>query len=114
MTFNLLAESITDGFSPIRKAMSRGGQWNGPCILPTCNGQGRDRLRIQPNRGEYGWFACSQCGETGTGIDYLILARGYSMNEALKTVGWKAKDGSTPRFAVPRYVLSDDRHPTRH
>jgi hypothetical protein len=95
MEFNLLAESIKDGFQPIKKSTSRGGQWNGACILPSCNGQGRDRLRIQPNKGEYGWFICSMCGTSGTGIDWLILKRGYSMNEALRTVGWKPKDGST-------------------
>src|SRR5215469_4040070 len=112
MEFNLLAESIKDGFSPIRKANSRGGQWNGPCILPGCNGLGRDRLRIQPHKGEYGWFACSMCGATGTGIDWLIMKRGYSMNEALKTVGWKPKDGSMPHFAIPRHVLTGDIHQT--
>ena len=112
MEFNLLAESIKDGFHPIKKSTSRGGQWNGPCILPSCNGTGRDRLRIQPHKGEYGWFICSVCGTSGTGIDWLIIKRGYSMNEALKMVGWKPKDGSTPRFTIPRHVLTGDIHPT--
>jgi DNA primase len=112
MEFNLLAESMKDGFSPIRKSTSRGGQWNGPCILPSCNGTGRDRLRIQPHKGDYGWFICSVCGTSGTGIDWLIIKRGYSMNEALRMVGWKPKDGSTPHFSIPRHVLTGDIHPT--
>lgn len=112
MEFNLLAESIKDGFSPIRKSTSRGGQWNGACILPSCNGLGRDRLRIQPHKGEFGWFFCSVCGASGTGIDWLILKRGYSKNEALKTVGWKPQDGSMPHFTIPRHVLTGDIHPT--
>jgi len=52
------------------------------------------------------------CGATGTGIDWLIMKRGYSMNEALKTVGWKPKDGSMPHFAIPRHVLTGDIHQT--
>lgn len=112
MDFNLLAESRKDGFSPIRKSTSRGGQWNGACILPSCNGLGHDRLRIQPNKGDYGWFFCSVCSASGTGIDWLIIKRGWSKNEALKYVGWKPRDGSTPRFAIPRHALTGDIHPT--
>src|SRR5579859_764836 len=106
MSFDLLAEAQNDGFRVTRKSTSRHGQYNGPCILPTCSGAGRDRLRIQPNIGEFGWFACSVCGQKGNGVNWLMLMRGMSKNEALKAVGWRPKDGSTPRFAIPKSVIT--------
>lgn len=111
MTFDLLAEMERDGFSASRKANSRSGQYNGPCILD-CGGLGNDRLRVQPNYGDYGWFACSVCGIKGTGIDYLMVKRGWSKHEALKYVGWKPRDGSTPKFIIPRNILAGEVNPT--
>jgi 5S rRNA maturation endonuclease (ribonuclease M5) len=111
MTFDLLAEMERDGFSTSRKSTSRSGQYNGHCIF-SCGGLGRDRLRVQPNYGEFGWFACSVCGTKGTGIDYLMIKRGWSKNEALKYVGWKPRDGSTPRFVIPRHILAGEVNPT--
>src|SRR5260370_36118657 len=112
MTFDLLIEMERDGFRESRKSNSRSGQHNGPCILPSCNGLGNDRLRVQPNQGEYGWFACSQCNTKGTGIDYLMIKRGYTKQQALTAVGWKPKDGSTPHFVVPKHVLAVEMHPS--
>jgi DNA primase len=112
MEFNLLIEMERDGFDTSRKSNSRSGQYNGPCILPSCNGLGKDRLRVQPNQGEHGWFACNVCGAKGTGIDYLIQKRGYSKQQALAEVGWKPRDGSTPLFIIPRNILEGDRYPT--
>src|SRR5262245_14971855 len=103
MTFDLLAEMERDGFSTSRKSTSRSGQYNGHCIF-SCGGQGKDRLRVQPNYGNYGWFACSVCETKGTGIDYLMIKRGWSKQEALKYVGWKPRDGSEPKFIIPRHV----------
>src|SRR5205807_8501111 len=106
MTFNLLAEMVKDGFREVRHCNSREGQHNGPCILPECKGSGHDRLRIQPNYGNSGWFACSQCGTKGTGYDYLILYRGYTKGQALAAIEWKPKDASMPGVIVPRQVLA--------
>ncbi len=92
-----------DGFQPVRKSTSRGGQYNGPC--PWCGGE--DRFRIQPHHGPYGWFACSQCGQRGTAIDYLIQKRGLSKQHALAVVGWRPKDGSEPASLTPAYALDD-------
>ena len=112
MTFDLLAEMERDGFSSSRKSNSRSGQYNGPCILPSCGGVGNDRLRFQPNVSEYGWFACNVCGTKGTGIDYLMIKRGWGKHEALKYVGWKPRDGSEPKFIIPRNVLAGEVNPT--
>jgi len=111
MTFDLLAEMERDGFSTSRKSTSRSGQYNGHCILG-CGGLGEDRLRVQPNTGEYGWFACNVCGAKGTGIDYLMMKRGYTKQQALAEVGWKPKDGSEPKFTIPRHVLDGETFPT--
>ncbi len=111
MSFDLLAEMERDGFSTSRKSTSRNGQYNGHCIF-ACGGLGKDRLRVQPNYGDYGWFACSVCETKGTGIDYLMIKRGWSKQEALKYVGWKPRDGSEPRFVIPRHVLTGEVNPT--
>jgi 5S rRNA maturation endonuclease (ribonuclease M5) len=111
MTFDLLAEMERDGFSSSRKSTSRSGQYNGHCIF-SCGGLGRDRLRVQPNHGDYGWFACNVCGTKGTGIDYLMVKRGWSKHEALAYVGWKPRDGSEPTFIIPRHVLAGEVNPT--
>jgi len=100
---DLLALVEQDGFKAVRTSTSRGGQYNGFC--PFCE-QGNDRFRVQPNHGPYGWFACSQCGCKGTAVDYLMLKRGLSKQEALLTVGWKPKDGSEPHFSTPTYPAS--------
>lgn len=112
MVFDLLAEMERDGFRSVRKSTSRSGQYNGACILPSCGGLGEDRLRVQPNIGNSGWFACSMCGTKGTGVDYLIIKRGYSKHEALAAVDWKPQDGSTPRLTIPRTILTGERYPT--
>lgn len=112
MTFNLLAEVQKDGFREIRYSNSREGQHNGPCILPGCNGAGHDRLRIQPNYGNSGWFACSQCKTKGSGYDYLIIMRGYTKGQALAAIGWTPKDPSTPGVVIPRPVLVGKSEPT--
>ena len=111
MTFDLLAEMERDGFSTSRKSTSRSGQYNGHCIF-SCGGLGKDRLRVQPNYGEFGWFACNVCGTKGTGIDYLMIKRGWSKHEALKYVGWKPRDGSEPKLIIPRNVLAGEVNPT--
>lgn len=111
MTFDLLAEMERDGFSSSRKSTSRSGQYNGHCIF-SCGGLGNDRLRVQPNIGEYGWFACNVCGTKGTGIDYLMVKRGWSKHEALQYVGWKPRDGSEPKFIIPRHILAGEVNPT--
>jgi 5S rRNA maturation endonuclease (ribonuclease M5) len=111
MTFDLLAEMERDGFSSSRKSTSRSGQYNGHCIF-SCGGLGNDRLRVQPNYGDYGWFACNVCGTKGTGIDYLMVKRGWSKQEALQYVGWKPRDGSEPKFIIPRHVLAGEVNPT--
>ena len=100
MDFHLLAQMERDGFRASRKSTSRSGQYNGPCIFG-CEGLGEDRLRVQPNWRDKGWFICEHCGAKGTSVDYLMIKRGMSQNEALKTVGWKAPDGSTPKFSIP-------------
>lgn len=100
MECDLLALVEEDGFRSVRKSMSRGGQYNGPC--PWCGGT--DRFRVQPHQGSYGWFACSQCGHKGSAVDYLIQKRGLSKQEALVAVGWTPKDGSTPQMILPRHV----------
>jgi 5S rRNA maturation endonuclease (ribonuclease M5) len=105
MSFDLLAEMERDGFSHVRKASSCGDQYNGHCILD-CGGIGHDRLRVQPNYGAYGRFACTICGCKGSGVDYLMLKRGMAKNDALKAVGWKPKDGSEPHYTIPRHVLN--------
>ncbi len=112
MESNLLAEMQQDGFRGKRKSTSRGGEWQGPCILPGCGGLGRDRLRVQPNVGSYGYFECRVCGQRGSLVDYLMLKRGYSKQQALAAVEWKPKDGSTPQLLIPKSVLSGQIYPT--
>jgi DNA polymerase-1 len=108
MGFNLLAESIKDGFCVHHDSNSKGGQYNGPSVK--CGGT--DRLRIQPSQGEYGWFICAQCGFKGSGIDWLMEVRGWQKREALKYVGWEPKDTSGARMIVPRHVLVGKEDPT--
>jgi DNA primase len=97
MPTDLLSMVECDGFRTVRKSMSRGGQYNGPC--PWC--QGTDRFRVQPHYGPYGFFACSQCGRSGSAVDYLMQKRGLSKQVALAEVGWMPKDGSIPSFLIP-------------
>lgn len=111
MVFDLLAEMERDGFSTSRKSNSRGGQHNGHCILG-CEGLGRDRLRVQPNIGNYGHFECNVCGAKGSGVDYLMIKRGYTKQQALAAVGWKPRDGSEPQFLIPKSALSGELYPT--
>lgn len=80
MRFDLLAEMERDGFSSSRKSSSRNGQINGNCIFG-CGGLGEDRLRVQPNYGENGWFICEHCNTKGTSIDYLMIKRGYTKEQ---------------------------------
>ncbi len=102
MEKDLLALAIEDGFRVVVKSTSRGGQYNGPC--PFCGGT--DRFRVQPHQGNYGWFACNHCGRKGSAVDYLMLKRGMSKQEALVQVGWTPKDGSTPLLQVPKYAYN--------
>lgn len=113
MDSNLLAEMQRDGYDGNRKATTRGGEWQGACILPRCGGLGNDRLRVQPYQGEYGFFECRVCDEKGSLVDYLMIKRGYTKQQALAYVGWKPKDGSEPRFLLPKSVLAGEVYPTR-
>jgi DNA polymerase I len=95
---DLLTLAVEDGFSIVAKSISRGGQYNGPC--PFCGGT--DRFRVQPNHGTYGWFACNACGRKGSAIDYLMLKRGVSKQEALTVVGWMPNTEDTASVQVPQ------------
>jgi DNA primase len=106
MEKDLLALAEEDGFTVDATSRSRGGQWNGPC--PFCGG--KDRFRIQPYQGSYGWFACNQCGRKGSAIDYLILKRGLSKRDALAMVGWTPRKNSLPRFQIPGTALDARPH----
>ena len=106
METDLLTLVEQDGFRSARKpAMSRGGQYNGPC--PWCGGD--DRFRVQPNYGTYGWFACSQCSKKGNAVDYLMLKRGFSKWEALTTVGWAPKETSekSAQSSIPQSAYQE-------
>ena len=100
METDLLTLIEQDGFRAVRRSTSRGGQYNGAC--PWCDGY--DRFRVQPYAGPYGFFACNQCGRKGSAIDYLILKRGYSKQEALATVGWCAVDSNPAHVVIPPYA----------
>lgn len=113
MNSDLLAQMQRDGYDGTRKATTRGGEWQGACILPRCGGLGNDRLRVQPSYGAHGFFECRACGEKGSLVDYLIIKRGYTMQRALAEVGWKPKDGSEPHFLIPKSVLAGEVYPTR-
>lgn len=108
----ILAEMQKDGYSGSKKAATRGGEWQGPCILPRCAGSGKDRLRVQPSYGPYGYFECRVCNSKGSLVDYLMLKRGYSKQQALAEVGWKPKDGSEPQFIIPKSILTGKEQPT--
>jgi len=41
-----------------------------------------------------------------------MIKRGYGKQEALKYVGWKPRDGSEPKFIIPRHVLLGKVNPT--
>jgi DNA polymerase-1 len=99
MSCDLLTLLEQDGFRVVRTSTSRGGQYNGPCPFEGCGG--RDRFRVQPNHGAYGWFACNQCGRKGSAIDYLILKRGLPKRDALAMVGWKPKEERGPQWVCP-------------
>jgi hypothetical protein len=109
MITNLLAEMQKDGFRGKRVAATRGGEWQGPCILPGCNGLGKDRLRVQPGQGTYGYFECRVCNSRGSLVDYLMMKRGYNKLQALAEVGWQPKDGS--ESIIPQSILAK-RHST--
>ena len=111
MQSNLLAEMQTDGFRGKKVSSTRGGEWQGPCILQ-CGGLGKDRLRVQPSAGTYGYFECRVCNCKGSLVDYLMIKRGYTKQQALAEVEWKPKDGSTPKFIIPRHVLAGEVNPT--
>lgn len=111
MQSNLLAEMQTDGFRGKKVSSTRGGEWQGPCILQ-CGGLGKDRLRVQPSAGTYGYFECRVCNCKGSLVDYLMIKRGYTKQQALAKVEWKPKDGSEPKFIIPRYVLIGEVNPT--
>jgi putative DNA primase/helicase len=96
LTYDLLAEIEQDSRLK-RTSSSRGGQYNGPC--PWCGGI--DRFRVQPNFGPYGFFACNQCGRSGSAIDYLMLRRGSSKRQALAAVGWEPHGGRTSVEHIP-------------
>lgn len=98
---DLLALVEQDGFRALARSTSRGGQYNGPC--PWCGG--RDRFRVQPHHGSYGWFACNVCGRKGSAVDYLMLKRGLSKREALLMVGWQPADGAELRLSLPASAL---------
>ncbi len=102
---DLLALVEEDGFRVVQKSQSRGGQYNGPCPFEGCGGT--DRFRIQPYQGRYGWFACNQCGRKGSAVDYLMLKRGMTKQEALTVVGWMPKDGSEPGMILPRSAYNE-------
>lgn len=110
MTSNLLAEMQRDGYCGKKRANTRGGEWQGPCILPRCGGQGKDRLRVQPSHGTYGFFECRVCNSKGSLVDYLMIMRGYTKQQALAAVEWKPKDGS--EFIIPKSVLTGRKQTT--
>ncbi len=105
MRYDLLAE-IEQDTRLKRTSTSRGGQYNGPC--PWCGGL--DRFRVQPHYGTYGFFACNQCRRSGTAIDYLMLRRGLSKQNALATVGWKPQDGRSLSDTIPHYAQQSRPH----
>jgi 5S rRNA maturation endonuclease (ribonuclease M5) len=41
-----------------------------------------------------------------------MIKRGWSKHEALKYVGWKPRDGSEPKFIIPKHVLAGEVNPT--
>ena len=100
MAYDLLAE-ITQDTHLKRTSSSRGGS-NTTDHVP---GAG-DWIAsgYSPNYGTYGFFACNQCGRSGTAIDFLMLKRGLSKQQALATVGWKPKDGKSLSETIPRYA----------
>lgn len=105
MSYDLLAEVEQDTRLK-RTSSSRGGQYNGPC--PWCGGI--DRFRVQPHYSLYGFFACNQCGHSGTAIDYLMLQRGMSKYEALAKIGWTPRDGSPLQLVIPRHAQTNQPH----
>ena len=64
-------------------------------------------FRVQPHHGSYGWYACSQCEHKGNAIDYLMLKRGLSKQDALMLVGWKPREGSEPQLRFPAFAFDD-------
>lgn len=100
---DLLALVEQDGFIAVRTSTSRGGQSNGAC--PWCGG--KDRFRVQPNHGPYGWYACNQCEHKGNAVDYLMERRGLSKYEALRAVGWKPQEMGGPQGMMPAFALDE-------
>lgn len=92
MGFNFLTEVEKD--TPMKYvSTSRGGQYHGPC--PWCGG--KDRFRLQPSYGTYGWFACNQCNRLGSAVDYLMGKRGISKGKAANQM---LQDGADLRVWV--------------
>jgi DNA polymerase-1 len=112
MTSSLLAEMEKDGYTGEYKAATRGGEYQGPCILPGCNGRGNDRLRVQPSYGIYGYFECRQCGKKGSHVDYLVLNRGYTLKQALAAVGWQPKESRKQSSVLPESAYNGERQTT--
>lgn len=97
-------------------ATTRGGEWAGPC--PFCNG--RDRFRVQPEKGL--WF-CRQCSPPGRwqdAIAFVMRRDGVSFTEACRILGASASElgdtTSARRRSTPKVQqvvqLADDQEPT--
>lgn len=70
--------------TPLRRASSTGGgEWAGPC--PFCGG--RDRFRVQPERGRWWCRQCSAGERWEDGIAYLRRRDGLSFREACEAMG---------------------------
>src|SRR5579859_1482108 len=106
METDLMTLLKEDGYEVVWKSHSRGGQYNGPC--PWCGG--KDRFRVQPEQGTFGWFACNQCERSGSAVDYLMLKRGWSKGRALAQVGWMPNEEKTPAPLVPRSAHQERPH----
>ena len=103
MQTDLLTLVKQDGFTIAWSSNSRGGQYNGPCLW--CGGT--DRLRVQPNYEKYGWFICNQCGRKGSAINYLMLKRGMSIEDARSIVGWTPEDAKQSYGTIPGHALGE-------
>ena len=95
-----------------RVATTRGGEWAGPC--PFCGG--RDRFRVQPEKGL--WF-CRQCSPPGRwqdAIAFIMKRENVPFVEACRMLGASASEmGESiqqPRVAQPTLLLAEDVEPT--
>lgn len=62
---------------------SQGGEWAGPC--PSCGG--RDRFRVQPERGRFWCRQCSPDEHWGSVIDYVMWRSNITFLEACEVLG---------------------------